>query len=86
VPSISLSSELISKGAVQPVQLQKSYKNHIYQLKLKTTHTREREREREREELNGHHGKDPLVARLGIEANDGSSGIVVDGEKKPDMV
>jgi hypothetical protein len=49
VPSISLSSELISKGAVQPVQLQKIYKNHIYQLKLKTTHTRERERERERE-------------------------------------
>ena len=27
VPSISLSSELISRGAVQPVQLQKSYKS-----------------------------------------------------------
>ena len=43
-------------------------------------------REKEREKTNSHHGENPLVPRLGVEANHSSSGMTANGEEQPSVV
>jgi len=44
-------------------------------------------KEREKsDETHTHHGKNPLVTRLSIKANNSSKRVVYDGVDKPDMV